>query len=108
MQRNNPSAKAELDIYSDAPGLDPELGWDPGFELAADLWLKSVRETVSKSTYAIYSGYVKNHMLPYLGEKSLNEVTQELEDDIAKIEANERAELVKKFYKCRQAERGAI
>ena len=68
------------------------------FISVAEKWLKNIEPTVSKNTYAIYVGYVKNYMLPYFEKKSIEEVNTHIIEYIEKIEINERADLVKKFY----------
>jgi integrase len=68
------------------------------FISVAENWLKSIEPTVSKNTYAIYNGYVKNYMLPYFEGKSVEEINAHIAEYIEKIESNERAELIKKFY----------
>lgn len=68
------------------------------FSSVAESWLKSIEPTISKNTYSIYCGYVKNYMLPYIVADDVENVNQHIEVYIEKIESNERAELVKKFY----------
>ena len=68
------------------------------FISVAETWLKNIEPTVSKNTYSIYGGYVKNYMLPYFEGKSIEEVNAHIAEYIEKIESNERPELVKKFY----------
>ena len=68
------------------------------FSSVAESWLKSIEPTISKNTYSIYCGYVKNYMLPYIVADDVEYVNQHIEVYIEKIESNERAELVKKFY----------
>lgn len=68
------------------------------FITVAENWLKNIEPTISKNTHSIYSGYVKNYMLPYLEGKCIEEVNCHIDEYIEQIEANERAELVKKFY----------
>ena len=68
------------------------------FSSVAEGWLKSIEPNVSKNTYSIYCGYVKNYMLPYIDIDDVDDVNQHIEVYITKIESNERAELVKKFY----------
>ncbi len=68
------------------------------FNSVAENWLKSIEPTVSKNTYSIYSGYVKNYIIPYLPSDDIEEVNHRIEEYIEKVEANERAELIKKFY----------
>lgn len=68
------------------------------FNSVAEDWLANIEPIVSKNTYSIYSGYVKNYMLPYFEDKSATEVNTYIDEYIAKIKNNERAELVKKFY----------
>ena len=68
------------------------------FHLGAEKWLKVIAPTVSKNTYSIYCGYVKNYMLPYFDGKSMEEVNAHIDEYIEKIESHERPELVKKFY----------
>lgn len=68
------------------------------FSSVAEGWLKSIEQNVSKNTYSIYCGYVKNYMLPYIDIDDVDDVNQHIEVYITKIERNERAELVKKFY----------
>lgn len=70
----------------------------PSFRNVTEIWLESIKPTISKNTYSIYSGYIKNYMLPYFEDKSIEEVNVNIEEYIEKIENNERAELVKKFY----------
>ena len=68
------------------------------FSAVAENWLKSIEPTVSKNTYSIYSGYVKNYIIPYLPSDDIEEVNRSIDEYIEKIENKERAELVKKFY----------
>ena len=68
------------------------------FISVAEKWLKNIEPTVSKNTYAIYIGYVKNYMFPYFEEKSIEEVNTHIIEYIEKIEINERADLIRKFY----------
>ena len=68
------------------------------FNWVAENWLKSIKPTVSKNTHSIYRGYVKNYMFPYFEKKSIEEVNTHIIEYIEKIEINERADLVKKFY----------
>ena len=68
------------------------------FISVAEKWLKNIEPTVSKNTYAIYIGYVKNYMFPYFEKKSIEEVNTHIIEYIEKIEINERADLIKKFY----------
>jgi integrase len=68
------------------------------FISVAENWLKNIEPTISKNTYAIYNGYVKNYMLPYFEGKSVEEANAHIAEYIEKIESNERAELIKKFY----------
>ena len=70
------------------------------FGTLANAWLEHIKERVSKNTYDINKGYIKNYMLPYFdgGEQSVDEVNVSIESYVGKIEASERAELVKKLY----------
>jgi integrase len=68
------------------------------FITVAENWLKIIEPNISKNTYSIYRGYIKNYMLPYFYGKSVKEVNDNTDEYIEKIENNERDELVKKFY----------
>ena len=68
------------------------------FSSVAENGLKNIESTVSKNTYSIYSGYIKNYMLPYLPADDIEDVNRRIEEYIDKIETEIRAELVKKFY----------
>ena len=68
------------------------------FSSVAESWLKSIEPTISKNTYSIYCGYIKNYMLPYIVADDVENVNQHIEVYIEKIESNERAELVRKIY----------
>ena len=68
------------------------------FRSGAESWLENIEPNLSKNTYSIYCGYVKNYMLPYIKSDDVEYVNQHIEVYIEKIESNERAELVKKFY----------
>ena len=67
------------------------------FSDLAERWLAQIEPTVSKNTYSIYKGYVKNYMLPYC-EGDVDAVNRGVSEYIEKIERSEREELVKKFY----------
>ena len=71
---------------------------DTTFISVVESWFKNIEPTVSKNTYSIYGGYVKNYILPYFEGKSVEDVNSHIDEYIEKIETNERAELVKKFY----------
>ena len=68
------------------------------FSSVAEDWLQHIKSDVSKNTFSIYRGYVKNYMLPYLPSDNVREVNGRIEEYVGNIEANERAELIKKFY----------
>ena len=68
------------------------------FSSVAENWLKNIESTVSKNTYSIYSGYIKNYMLPYLPADDIEDVNHRIEEYIDRIETAIRADLVKKFY----------
>ncbi len=48
-----------------------------GFSEFAERWLGNVRPTVREATHVSYSGAVKNHLTPYLGDTDLRAVTPE-------------------------------
>ena len=48
-----------------------EAGMAIPFCTIAENWLGSIEPTVSKNTYSIYAGYVKNYMIPYFEKKGL-------------------------------------
>jgi hypothetical protein len=66
------------------------------FSSVAENWLKNIESTVSKNTYSIYSGYIKNYMLPYLPADDIEDVNHRIEEYIDRIEIAIRADLVKK------------
>lgn len=68
------------------------------FSSVAEKWLKNIKQTVSKNTHSIYSGYVKNYMLPYLVSDDIGEVNRCVEEYVERVENEQRPELIKKFY----------
>lgn len=49
------------------------------FSSVAEGWLKSIEPTISKNTYSIYCGYVKNYMLPHIVADDVENVNQHIE-----------------------------
>ncbi len=72
------------------------------FSFVANAWLEKIKYSVSHNTCSIYKGYIQNYMIPHLvvneREKTIEEVNNNLESYIEKINEAERTELIKKFY----------
>ena len=48
------------------------------FTSVAEGWLKYIEPTLSKNTYSIYCGYVKNYMLPYIVADDVENINQHI------------------------------
>lgn len=72
------------------------------FSTLAYSWLDCIHDSISSNTYAIYNGYIKNYILPYLmvddKEQTVSEVNQNIGSYIDNIKEKEREELIKKFF----------
>ena len=67
---------------------------DIRFKFVAEVWLESVKETISQNTLSHYRGYIKNYMIPYLdtedAPQTIEAVKHNIDCYVANIEADMR------------------
>lgn len=75
---------------------------DIRFKFAAEVWLESVKETISQNTLSHYRGYIKNYMIPYLdtedAPQTIEAVNHNIDCYVANIEADIKEDVAKKVY----------
>ena len=56
------------------------------FEYLAFQWLKNVKMRIKESSYVKYHNMVRNHMIPELGERQMEQITTEAVEQFAEKE----------------------